>query len=556
MPVSFFELINNVSVDGWIVVGASLFSLLLAWIIFWQDTKKRSSIFFLALAVMTVVWGASYAFFEGSIGTPLAQMGVTALYASAAAVPVFLFLFLYVFSFEQKKIHPVFIALFFAPYLLITWVLLTSPQVIVTSAPISSNLSHKIIFGELFWVYALYIIAFLIVALIVIVKKYRESAGIFKVAMRELALATAAAYVLAILTSLLSPIFFGGSHDLFWGGHVSVALLMFASAFIITKYNFWNTKVIMTELFISGIVLILIAEIFFASSFADLLLKTAITVLVVVSASFLDGSVKREIESKEKITRLLFDINLISHRLKTLDKKKSDFLSVTSHHLRDPLTVVRGYSSMLLEGSLGELSASAREAVEKIFDSSGRLLAMISDFLNISNIESGNMKYVFRDVDAKKLVLDLAEEMRPTALHQDLIFDVIIDEGIEQGVSFVTVGDEGKLRQVVSNLIDNAIKYTPKGEVSLLLSKSPDKKNILFSVSDTGIGMSEETKEKIFKKFSRAEGVSKVYTEGTGLGLYVAKEVIKKHEGRIWGESKGEGHGSTFYVELDAKVGI
>jgi len=103
------------------------------------------------------------------------------------------------------------------------------------------------------------------------------------------------------------------------------------------------------------------------------------------------------------------------------------------------------------------------------------------------------------------------------------------------------------------NLIDNSIKYTPRGEISLLLSKSTNGKKILFSISDTGIGMSEVTKEKIFRKFSRAEGVSKVYTEGTGLGLYVAKEVIKKHEGRIWAESKGEGAGSTFYLELEVK---
>ncbi|MGB2580575.1 MAG: HAMP domain-containing sensor histidine kinase, partial [Minisyncoccia bacterium] len=117
----------------------------------------------------------------------------------------------------------------------------------------------------------------------------------------------------------------------------------------------------------------------------------------------------------------------------------------------------------------------------------------------------------------------------------------------------ITVGDDGKLRQVFSNLIDNSIKYTPNGKVSVLLKKSTDGKKIIFNVYDTGIGMSESTIGKIFKKFSRAEGVSKVYTEGTGLGLYVAAEIIKKHEGRIWAESKGEGQGSSFFVELDVK---
>jgi len=554
MSIVVFDIINNISAIGWLVVAGSLVTALLSWVILWQDGTKRSSIFFFALGAMSVLWGASYAFFEGSIMTPFSQMGITSLYMSAAAVPVFLFLFLFVFSFEQKKFPISLLISVIFPYVVIVWTLLVSPEVIVSATPIPEKMTHKIVPGEAFWFYTLYIFGFLVAGLFVLIKKYRESAGIFKTAIRELIFAVSAAYGIAILTSLLSPIFIGGSHDLFWGGHIAVALLLFAISFIIIKYNFWNFKVIATELFISIIVITLVAEIFFASSFIDLVIKTGITILVVLACSFLDASVKREIQSKNKITRLLFDINVISKRLKILDRKKSEFLSVTSHHLRDPLTVVRGYASMLLEGSLGELSQPAREAVEKIFDSSGRLLAMISDFLNISNIESGNMKYKFEDIDVRALVLDMAGDMQGSALHSGLVFDVIIDEGIEDGILFTTIGDAGKLRQVFSNLIDNAIKYTPQGEVSVLLSKSPDGKKILFSVSDTGIGMSDVTKEKIFKKFSRAEGVSKLYTEGTGLGLYVAKEVIKKHEGKIWGESKGEGHGSTFYVELDAKI--
>ena len=306
-------------------------------------------------------------------------------------------------------------------------------------------------------------------------------------------------------------------------------------------------------MFISIIVLVLITELFLASSLLDLFIKTVIAMLIIFSSSFLVASVKREIQSKERIVRLSQDLDLISKRLKVLDKKKSEFLSIASHHLRDPLTAIKGYASMLSEGSFGDLSRPVLEAIEKIFVSSGHLVTMISDFMDISRIESGDMNYNFKDVDMKKLFLILADEMKQSAEHSHLVFTATVDEGPSEDEEYVTVGDEGKLRQVVSNLIDNSIKYTPHGEISMLLYKSPDKKKIIFSLSDTGIGMSELTKEKIFKKFSRAEGVSKVYTEGTGLGLYVAKEIVKKHEGRIWAESKGEGHGSSFYVELEAK---
>jgi signal transduction histidine kinase len=328
---------------------------------------------------------------------------------------------------------------------------------------------------------------------------------------------------------------------------------MFVMAVVIIKYNFWDAKVIATEFFIAIIIITMIAEIFFASSPGDLFIKTVITILVVVSCVFLDGSVRREIYSRDVILHLSQDIDIIAKRLKSLDKKKSEFLAIASHHLREPLTAIMGYSSMLLSNTYGEVPDPVKESVGRIFDSSERLITMIDDFLDVSRIESGNMNYRFEIVDMKKLTLELADEMRQPAERAHLHISVIIDEGISSNLSFLVDGDVGKLRQVISNLIDNSIKYTPKGEVSVLLSKSADNKKILFSVSDTGIGMSDATKEKIFRKFSRADGVSKVYTEGSGLGLYVAKEIIRKHEGEIWATSKGEGHGSTFYVELEAR---
>ena len=136
----------------------------------------------------------------------------------------------------------------------------------------------------------------------------------------------------------------------------------------------------------------------------------------------------------------------------------------------------------------------------------------------------------------------------------NLHLSVTVDD--PEGSGYTTIADVVKIRQVFSNIIDNSIKYTPKGDVIVHLSKTPKGEGILFCVSDTGIGMSSNTIEELFKKFSRAQGINKVYTEGTGLGLYVAKEIVEKHEGKIWAESKGEGLGSQFYVELDAKRGL
>lgn len=553
MSVATLDIINNLSFAGWMVVIGSILTAVLSAVIFWQDLTKRSSKFFFLFGAVNAVWGIIYAFFEGAFSTSGVHTGIVTLYVTAGIVPVFLFLFLYVFSVEKSEMSLKKFVGFFIPYFVIVWILIYYPGFIVSYQEAVGDAPSKMVFGKGFLVYAFYILAYLFAGLYLLVKKYRESAGIFKTAIRELLIAVVLACGMAVLMSLFSPIFSSGSHDLFWIGHLAVILLILAVSFILIKYNFWNTKVIATELFISIIALVLVTELLIASSILDLFIKTVITVLVIFSSSFLVGSVKREIESKEEIMRLSQDLDSISKRLKVLDKKKSEFLSIASHHLRDPLTAIKGYASMLAEGSFGELSRPVMDAVEKIFVSSGHLVTMIADFMDISRIESGEMNYTFEDVDMKKVVLDVVEGMEQSAEHAHLIFSATVDEGLSGDEQYITVGDEGKLRQVISNLIDNSIKYTPRGEISLLLCKSPDGKKILFSLSDTGIGMNDLTKEKIFKKFSRAEGVSKVYTEGTGLGLYVAREIVKKHEGQIWAESKGEGHGSTFYVELEAK---
>ena len=551
MPVVILDVIRNLSPMGAGIVLVSFLATLLSGIVFWQDMSKRSNKFFLFFGLIVGVWGMAYAFFDGTLGTPAIHASISLFYLSMALIPPFIFLYIYVFSSEKSSLSFWNLTAIFMPYLLLGSVLLIKPDFIVKYTTALDGVSGTIVFGKWYPLYVLYFAGFLLSGITVLIKKYRESVGVFKITTRNFFVAFFTAYTVVVFTTLVYP-FFTGGHSLFWVGHTSIIVLAFATVYILSGYNFWSVKVIATEFFISVIAVVLVVELFLATSILDLAIKTGITLLVIFSSSFLVGSVRREMQSKDKITRLVHDLGIMAKQLKFLDKKKSEFLSVASHHLRDPLTAIRGYASMLDEGSFGELPVGVREAVDKIFESSKRLITMVSDFLDISRIESGDMRYEFSDVDMKKIVLDLEYEMKLNADKAHINFSVTVDEHLKDK-SFVTVGDAGKLRQVISNLIDNSIKYTPRGEVSALLSKSSDGKKIIFSVSDTGIGMSPSTLDKIFRKFSRAEGVSKVYTEGTGLGLYVAKEIVKKHEGKIWAESKGEGLGSSFYVELEAK---
>ncbi len=259
---------------------------------------------------------------------------------------------------------------------------------------------------------------------------------------------------------------------------------------------------------------------------------------------------KKEVIQREKIENLASELQVsndkfwvANEKLKELDKQKTEFVSIASHQLRSPLTSVKGYASMLLEGSFGPLSEKAAEAVGRIFQSSQKLVVVIEDFLNITRIELGTMKYEMAEIDFKALTEAIVRDVKPTVERNKL--KISFEAAPEE---FKVKADSGKISQVVSNLIDNAMKYTHAGSIKVRLEKLGGKNRLL--VTDTGIGIAPETMPKLFEKFSRAHDAGKTNIIGTGLGLYVAKQIVEAHGGKIWAESEGQGKGSTFIVEL------
>jgi len=171
---------------------------------------------------------------------------------------------------------------------------------------------------------------------------------------------------------------------------------------------------------------------------------------------------------------------------------------------------------------------------------------VVSDHLNISRIELGTLEFESVRLDFKKMVEGVISELKPNVDKAGLAFSFNSDNT----GSFEIIGDEDKLKQVVANMFDNATKYTPSGSISATLVHTDNAKKIRFSVKDTGVGIDPRVMPKLFEKFSRAENASSVNIRGAGLGLYIAKEIINAHKGKIWAESEGEGKGSTFMVEL------
>ena len=247
---------------------------------------------------------------------------------------------------------------------------------------------------------------------------------------------------------------------------------------------------------------------------------------------------------KAALYQALQDAN---EKLKSLDKLKTEFLSLASHQLRSPLTAITGYTSMLLDGSFGKMDDKQKEAIDRVFQSSRHLTSVVEDLLNVTKIEQGGMQYVMSHFDFKKTAEDLAKDLSVTAEKKGLKLSFETDKK----EPYTANGDMEKIRQVILNFIDNSIKYTATGSIQVILSKKDNDKKIRLSIKDTGMGMTPEIKEKLFQKFSRADG-SKMNASGSGLGLYLAKKIIEEgHHGIVGVDSDGPDKGSTFWMELD-----
>jgi signal transduction histidine kinase len=201
---------------------------------------------------------------------------------------------------------------------------------------------------------------------------------------------------------------------------------------------------------------------------------------------------------------------------------------------------------MLTEGSYGKLPTKAQGVLERITESAKYMALSIEDYLNVSRIEAGNMKYEMTDFNVKEMTEKLIDELRPVALKKGLLMLFRSDCSGSCSVH----ADIGKTRQVLMNLIDNAMKYTPKGTITVVAHDDQKKKKMYVTIQDTGVGIHKDMINELFDKFVRAKNANCVNVTGTGLGLYIAKKMVIDMGGRVWAESEGEGKGSTFTLEL------
>jgi signal transduction histidine kinase len=315
-------------------------------------------------------------------------------------------------------------------------------------------------------------------------------------------------------------------------------------AYLIVQYEAFDIKLLRAQALIVALVLLIGAQFFFIKAKTNYFLNGLTFMLVILFGTSLIRSVKRDTERNRELQELTDRLAAANDKLHKLDKAKSEFISIASHQLRTPLTAIKGYVSLLIEGSYGRVEGEAADAMNKVYVATERLINLVENLLNISRIEAGRMQYRFEDLHVEDILAELYDTFVLTARNKSLSFVLNLPPQPLQALPL----DRQKIQEALSNLIDNAIKYTDKGGVTVSAEDRDD--CVRVTVQDTGIGVPASEIPHLFVKFSRGKDINRLHANGTGLGLYVVKNIVDAHGGRIWIESDGEGKGSRFIIEL------
>lgn len=366
-------------------------------------------------------------------------------------------------------------------------------------------------------------------------------------------------------------------------GLFGMPILISFLAYLIIRYKAFEIKLFAAQILVSVIAVFVATQYIFIHENVAYILTTITFLLTTIFGYFLIRSVQKEIEQREEIEKLALNLERSNAELSHLIDEKNEFIALATHQLRAPLGAIQGYASLVLEGDYGKITPETAEAVSIMYTSAHNLTGIVGDYLDFSRLDLNSLEIHSSPVDVIDAISAIVREQQPilriheTTLNWDpqkipkaLLTKQQSDTPQSQSVALVNA-DIGKLKQIISNLIDNAIKYTEKGTITISISRASKLdgahtvdaanhvaedqapgKGYRITVADNGIGMTPATISKLFKRFSRAERAHETNIMGTGLGLYLAKHMVERMNGKIWAESDGPNKGSRFIVELPA----
>jgi signal transduction histidine kinase len=377
-----------------------------------------------------------------------------------------------------------------------------------------------------------------IVSIITLIVKYRRAVGEEKGKLLSFLVGVLVSFSLMGICTVTFVVILKTSAMVFLGPIFPVVLIG-CIAYSIVKHKMFDVKVFSTQILMAVIAIVLFSKIFMAQSVTAQIVDMVLFLLVAVIGIILVKSVRREVEQREELATLAQTLEKANLRLQELDRQKTEFLSIASHQLRTPLSIIKGYIELIEDGVYGKMPKKVEAVLSDMDESNERLVKLVDEFLDISRIEQERTKFNFEKCDISETVQSVLKELSQKAEGKGLI----LSEPTYPKSHEVTM-DEEKVRHVIFNFVDNALKYSDKGSVDVKVTT--EKGGFAVRVQDQGFGFNKEDEANFFQKFYRGKNVVGTNVNGTGLGIYVCKKFIEAHGGNVWAHSPGLGKGSEF----------
>src|SRR3990167_9355407 len=307
-------------------------------------------------------------------------------------------------------------------------------------------------------------------------------------------------------------------------------------AYIIVKYKIFNIKVLGAQFLVFSLGALVFSIVFIGDiKYVHIVSYVSLALVLLLGLNLMRG-VKREIEQKEQLAKLNID-------LQNLIKQRESLVHLVTHKVKGAFTRSKYIFAGILDGTFGDVSPEIKKRAAVGVESDNGGIQTVDLVLNVSNMQTGTIKYEMKPVDLKELAQKTISEKKVPAEAKGLKLGSDLGDG-----NYTVSGDAFWLKEVMNNLVDNSIKYTPAGKITVGLKRTDGQ--VIFSVKDTGLGITDEDKKNLFTDGGRGKDSVKINVDSTCYGLFSVKLIIDAHKGQVWGESEGPGKGSQFYVEL------
>ncbi|MCD6412274.1 hypothetical protein J7K91_01145 [bacterium] len=518
-----------------LVLLINLLAIIIAFLVLKHSPHKKIKKIFLFMTFLMLFW-VDFAYFPRLLGKEFPFLALFFLKIAWLVTPLFFtslyFLAIFLLEKERKYKNLTKLVIFFG--LLSTF--LTGFTDLVVADIKFAGPYLAIEYGPAMLPF-LAMISFLIFAtLFPLFREYFQASRILKSKLKYFIIGLFGFYLANVIFNIIFPLVFKIVH-LYWIGDYSTFFLLGFTAYAIVRKELFEVKVILTEFLVALIAILLLIDFFISKTSFEYFWKGILFFTFLIFGNFLIKSVLREIKLRKQL-------EIAYQKLKKLDEAKTEFVSITSHQLRGPLGLIKGYLWMILNQKYGPFPEKLSRPLKNTFEATQRLVKVVNDLLNLSRIELGKISLEKRYFQIEEILDNIYKELLPAAQKKKLEFKI---EKPKKPLPKI-FGDPLKIREAIFNLVDNAIKYTQEGFVKISLEGKDN--FVLIKIADSGIGFDPQELKDLFEKFRRAGRGKLIETQGTGLGLYIAKKFIELHKGRLWAESPGKGKGSTFYIRL------